>query len=89
MVIGHVYMLSERRITLATPVVKFSAMLMDNLNKGTEYNVWHKLVSEAAEYYMSINPGIDSRSEYKLIGQAVLAKYPSMKREGEHPWVIN
>ena len=48
------------------------------------------MIEETAYHYLGHQPDIgeDNSSEhYKLIGQKMVRKYPSIQRQGTHPWV--
>lgn len=48
------------------------------------------MIDETAYHYLGHQPDIgkDNSSEhYKLIGQKMVQKYPSIQRQGTHPWV--
>ena len=61
----------------------------DLLHGDLSRRVWLNLIEESKNYYMKFCPHIDENpyGAYKIIGKKMLAAYPSIKREGLHPWV--
>ena len=76
-----------KTITPSTPLPRFSSRITQHLVTKTEYQVWRELISETANHYMGINPKIETPTKYKVIGKAMVNAFPSIEREGEHPWV--
>ncbi|XP_063959686.1 uncharacterized protein LOC135155065 [Lytechinus pictus] len=77
---------TERRITAGTPLPPFSQRVLRHLEIGKEYVIWKELISEAANYYLTEFPTINSSTEYAKIGQKIYSQYPTIRREGEHQW---
>jgi hypothetical protein len=49
---------------------------------------WKNAVVETAAYYQTYHPDeIDNPAVYKTIGEQLYAAYPSIKKEGNKPWV--
>lgn len=69
------------------PLPSYSAPVTQSLTEGTPENVWTMLVAETSGYYFRQWPSISDSSTYRMIGQRIYDKFPSIKQEGAHPWV--
>lgn len=74
----------------ALPLPELSKATKDDLLQGDKSRrVWLQLIEESKNYYMKYCPQIDENpyGAYKIIGQKMLAAYPSIERDGKHKWV--
>lgn len=62
---------TSSRITKATPLPCFSPRVLQHLNCATESSVWREIVSEAANYYVTRCPELNSAGEYYTIGKNI------------------
>ena len=74
----------------ALPLPELSRATRDDLQQGGKSRrVWLQLIEESKNYYMKYCPLLDENpyGAYKIIGEKMLAAYPSIEREGKHKWV--
>lgn len=75
--------------SLSLPLPELSKATKDDLLQGDKSRrVWLQLIEESKNYYMKYCPQIDENpyGAYKIIGQKMLAAYPSIERDGKHKW---
>jgi len=68
------------------PLPPFDAVVLNRLKSNEPEIVWNLMLRQAAAYYYGNWPGIDDSSVYRVIGQKMLAQYPSVKQEGANSW---
>ncbi|XP_077865471.1 uncharacterized protein LOC144352040, partial [Saccoglossus kowalevskii] len=71
------------------PLPKFSSLVENHLSDTCIPSViWQKMIKECGVYYMENFQGIQDQSGYKLIGEEMYKRYPSIALEGERPWSV-
>ena len=75
------------RVSDTCPLPSISDKVKKYLAEDNAFPIWRQLIQESADYYFTSFPGISSSQEYQAIGRKMFAAYPSIKRDGENPWV--
>ncbi|KAK3894264.1 hypothetical protein Pcinc_001959 [Petrolisthes cinctipes] len=73
----------------AIPLPELSGSTRASLMEGDMARcVWLQLIEESKNYYMKFFPVIETNpyGVYRTIGQKMVKAYPSIEREGTHPW---
>ncbi|XP_070574004.1 uncharacterized protein [Ptychodera flava] len=74
---------------MKAPLPKFSPLVEKHLTDTCIPSViWQKMIKECGVYYMENFPGIRDQSGYKVIGEKMYKRYPSISLEGERPWSV-
>ena len=73
-----------------SPILKlpdFTSGVRDALLKNESAAVWSQVVTQSVDYYRRFYPDrLQCSEDYRLVGQMMLRKYPSIARFGKHPY---
>ena len=65
----------------------FTSGVTEALLKNESAEVWSQVVTQTVDYYRRFFPHrLQSSEDYRLLGQMMLRKYPTIARFGKQPW---
>ena len=79
----------QHLVNFQTPLPTFSDHVRQMMVEGKVEVIWSKVINQAADYYLNVNPNIGNSSEYQSIGGKMHREYPAIEHEGKNAWVIN
>ena len=75
---------------ISSPILKlpdFTSGVREALLKNESAEVWSQVVTQSVDYYRRFYPDrLQCSEDYRLVGQMMLRKYPSIARFGKHPY---
>ena len=65
----------------------FTSGVREALLKNESAEVWSQMVTQTVDYYRRYFPNrLHSSEDYRVLGQMMLRKYPTIARFGKNPW---
>lgn len=72
------------------PILKlpeFTGPVTESLQQKHSSEVWHEMINQTVDFYRRYYPErLHCSEDYRIIGEAMYRKFPSIARFGKHPW---